>query len=176
MTPNGSSAISIALKIARGITGKHKVISFWDSFHGANLDAIGVGGEHMFRDKMGAMMPGVERIPGPTTYRGIFAEHPKKYLEYLEMVIEKEGGFGAIVAETIRNTDVQIGDKAFWQGVRQLCNKHHILLILDEIPIALGRTGKMFAFENFNIEPDILCLGKGLGGGVFSASLYSNKR
>ncbi|WP_421919291.1 (R)-1-hydroxy-2-aminoethylphosphonate ammonia-lyase [Marinifilum sp.] len=167
MTPNGSSAISIALKIARGITGKHKLISFWDSFHGANLDAIGVGGEHVFRDKMGPLMPGVERVPGPATYRGIFADQPEKYLEYLEMVVEKEGDIGAILAETIRNTDVQIGDHSFWKGLRQLCDKHGILLILDEIPIAIGRTGKLFAFENFGIEPDILCLGKGLGGGLF---------
>ena len=167
MTPNGSSAISIALKIARGVTGKFKVISFWDAFHGANLDTIGVGGEAVFRDKMGPLMPGVERVPPPTTYRGIFADQPAKYLEYLEYVIEKEGDIGAILAETIRNTDVQIADKSFWQGVRKLCDKHSILLILDEIPIALGRTGKVFAFENFDIEPDILCLGKGLGGGLF---------
>ncbi len=167
MTPNGSSAVSIALKIARGITGKYKVISFWDSFHGANLDAIGVGGEHVFREKMGPLFPGVERIPGPATYRGIFSDQPEKYLEYLEYVIEKEGDIGAIIAETIRNTDVQIPEKSFWKGVRQICNKNKILLILDEIPIALGRTGKLFAFENYDIEPDILCLGKGLGGGIF---------
>jgi len=56
--------------------------------------------------------------------------------------------------------------KTFWQEARKLCDKHGILLILDEIPIALGRTGKMFAFEHYDIEPDILCIGKGLGGGI----------
>jgi 4-aminobutyrate aminotransferase len=68
--------------------------------------------------------------------------------------------------ETIRNTDVQIPSKAYWERVREICTRHGILLILDEIPIAFGRTGKIFAFEHFGIEPDILCLGKGLGAGV----------
>lgn len=167
MTPNGSSAIGIALKIARGISGKFKVLSFWDSFHGASLDAISVGGEAVFRDKMGPLLPGVERIPPPTTYRGLFADDYEKCLEYIEYVIEKEGNFGAFIGETIRNTDVQIPHQKFWKGVREICDKHNILLILDEVPIAFGRTGKMFAFENFGIEPDILCLGKGLGAGIF---------
>lgn len=167
LTPNGSSAIGIALKIARAVTGKFKVVSFWDSFHGASLDAISVGGESAFRDYMGPLMPGVERIPPPITYRGIFEGNEQKCLEYIEYVFSKEGDIGAFLAETIRNTDVQVPSKAFWKEARNLCNKYGVLLILDEIPIALGRTGKMFAFEHYEIEPDILCLGKGLGGSIF---------
>jgi 4-aminobutyrate aminotransferase len=167
LTPNGSSAVGIALKLARAITKKFKVVSFWDSFHGASLDAISVGGESAFREYMGPLMPGVERIPPPVTYRGIFENNESKCLEYLEYVFEKEGGIGAFVVETIRNTDVQIPSKHFWTTARTLCIKYGVLLILDEIPIALGRTGKMFAFEHYDIEPDILCLGKGLGGGIF---------
>ncbi|MBO0320693.1 aspartate aminotransferase family protein [Muricauda sp. CAU 1633] len=166
LTPNGSSAIGIALKLARAVTGKHKVVSFWDSFHGASLDAISVGGESVFREHMGPLMPGVERIPPPITYRGIFEGNENKALEYLEYVLSKDNQVGAFLAETIRNTDVQIPSTKFWKGARELCTKYGVLLILDEIPIALGRTGKMFAFEEFGIEPDILCLGKGLGGGI----------
>lgn len=167
LTPNGSSAIGIALKLARAVTGKHKVVSFWDSFHGASLDAISVGGESVFQEHMGPLMPGVERIPPPITYRGIFEGDETKTLEYLRYVLEKDHQIGAFLAETIRNTDVQIPSKKFWKGARELCTKHNVLLILDEIPIAFGRTGKMFAYELFDIEPDILCLGKGLGGGIF---------
>jgi 4-aminobutyrate aminotransferase len=167
MTPNGSSAIGIALKLARAITGKFKVVSFWDSFHGASLDAISVGGEAVFREYMGPMMPGVERIPPPVTYRGIFEGNEAKCLEHLEYVFAKEGDIGAFVAETVRNTDVQLPSLGFWKEARALCDKYGVVLILDEIPIALGRTGKMFAFEHYGIEPDILCLGKGLGGGIF---------
>lgn len=167
--PGGTSVIGIALKLARIVTGKHKVISFWDSFHGASLDAISAGGEEVFKKYMGPMMPGGINIPPPASYRGIFGCTDKdqlKYADFLEYEIEKEGDVGAFLAETIRNTDVQIPTTAYWKRVREICDKHGVLLILDEIPIALGRTGKMFAFENFGIEPDILCLGKGLGGGI----------
>ena len=167
LTPNGSSAVGIALKLARAITKKFKVVSFWDSFHGASLDAISVGGESVFREYMGPLLPGIERIPPPVSYRGIFENNENKCLEYLEYVFEKEGDIGAFIVETIRNTDVQIPSKHFWKEARNLCNSYGVLLILDEIPIALGRTGKMFAFEHYDIEPDILCLGKGLGGGIF---------
>lgn len=166
MTPNGSSAIGMALKLARAVTGKFKVISFWDAFHGASLDAISAGGEAVFREYMGPLMPGVERIPPPVTYRGIFEGNESKCLEYLEYVINKEGDIGAFLAETIRNADVQFPSKAFWKSAREICDAHGVLLILDEIPIALGRTGTLFAFEHYGIEPDILCLGKGLGGSI----------
>ena len=167
LTPNGSSAVGIALKLARAITKKFKVVSFWDSFHGASLDAISVGGESVFREYMGPLLPGIERIPPPITYRGIFENNENKCLEYLEYVFAKEGDIGAFIVETIRNTDVQIPSKHFWKEARNLCDQYGVLLLLDEIPIALGRTGKMFAFEHYEIEPDILCLGKGLGGGIF---------
>ncbi len=167
--PGGTTAIGMALKLARIVTGKHKIISLWDSFHGASLDAISAGGESIFKKHMGPMMPGAICIPPPTTYWGIFGDTEDdqlNYAEYLEYVIEKEGDIGAFVAETVRNTDVQIPTRAYWERAREICTKHKVLLILDEIPIALGRTGKMFAFENYGIEPDILCLGKGLGGGL----------
>ena len=169
LMPGGTTAVSTALKLARLVTGKHKIVTCWDSFHGASMDAISVGGEAQFRSYMGPLMPGVERIPPPASYRGFFADMGKDDLfsaEYLEYVIEKEGDIGAFIAETIRNTDVQIPTKAYWKKVREICTKHGVILILDEIPIAFGRTGKMFAYENYDIEPDIVCLGKGLGAGM----------
>ena len=166
MTPNGSSAVGIALKLARAVTKKHKVITFWDSFHGASWDVASVGGEAIFTEHMGPGTGAAERIPPPITYRGIFENNEAKALEYLEYVLTKDQQIGAFLAETVRNTDVQIPSKKFWQEARKLCDKHGVLLILDEIPIAFGRTGKMYAFEHYGIEPDILCLGKGLGGGI----------
>lgn len=168
LAPGGTSAVGMALKLARVVTGKHKVVSLWDSFHGASLDAIAAGGEQVFRKGMGPLMPGVERIPPPTSYRGVFTHdgNDEVYADYLGYVIEKEGDIGAFIVETIRNTDVQIPSKAYWKRVMEICRKHGVLLILDEIPIAFGRTGKMFAFEHYGIEPDIVCLGKGLGAGI----------
>ena len=163
--PGGTSVNGIALKLARAVTGRHKVISYWDSFHGASLDMISAGGEAVFREGMGPLMPGAIRIPPPMTSGGFFTDEMQT-VDYLEYVIEKEGEISAFIAEPIRNTDVQIPSKNYWKRIREICTKHGIVLILDEIPTALGRTGKMFAFENFDIEPDILCLGKGLGAGI----------
>ncbi len=167
--PGGTSAISMAIKLARVVTGKYKLVSLWNSFHGASLDSISVSGEAEFRKYMDPLMPGAKHIPPPTSYRGIFGDSEGdqvNYAKYLEYVIEKEGNIGAFLAETIRNTDVQVPSIAYWKKVREICTKHGVLLILDEIPIALGRTGKMFSFQHFGIEPDILCIGKGLGGGI----------
>ena len=167
--PGGTLAVGMAMKLARIVTGKYKLVSLWDSFHGASLDSISAGGEDVFRKYMDPLLPGVIHIPPVNTYRGIFGDSPEvqlNYANYLEYVIEKEGNVGAFIAETIRNTDVQIPSLAYWKRIREICDKHNVILILDEIPIAPGRTGEMFAFQHYEIEPDILCLGKGLGGGI----------
>lgn len=165
--PGGTLAVGAALKLARYVTGKFKVISTWDAFHGASLDAISVGGEAQFQQGMGALLPGVEHIP-PYESKGVFIDkNSLLYADYLEYVLQKNGDVGAFIVETIRNTDVQIPPKAYWSRVREICDKYGVLLILDEIPTALGRTGRMFTFEHYDIEPDILCLGKGLGGAFF---------
>ena len=77
-----------------------------------------------------------------------------------------------MIAETVRCTPF-IPPLDYWKKIRAACDKHGVLLILDEIPIGLGRTGKMFAFEHYGITPDILVLGKGLGGGIFPFSRHA---
>lgn len=167
--PGGTSAIGMALKLARHITGNYKVVSLWDSFHGASLDAISVGGEACFRQDMGPLMAGVERIPPAVSYRGAFPVADGSdvhYADYLEYVIEKEGGVGAFIAEAVRNTDVQVPSKAYWKRIREICDKHNVMLIIDDIPNGMGRSGEWFTYQAYDIEPDMLCIGKGLGGGL----------
>lgn len=167
--PGGTSAVGMALKLARHITGTYKVVSLWDSFHGASLDAISVGGEACFRQGMGPLMAGVERIPPAVSYRGAFPVTDGSdvhYADYLEYVIEKEGGVGAFIAEAVRNTDVQVPSKAYWKRIREICDKHNVMLIIDDIPNGMGRSGKWFTYQAYDIEPDMLCIGKGLGGGL----------
>jgi 4-aminobutyrate aminotransferase len=165
--PGGTSAIGIALKLARVVTGKHKVVSFTDSFHGASLDAIAIGGEAQFKKYMGHLLPEALNIDQPVHYRNIFDDgDDAHYADAFEQLLISDGQIGAFIAETVRNTDVQVPSNAYWKRIREICTKHHVLLILDEIPIAFGRTGKMFAFEHYDIEPDIICLGKGLGAGI----------
>ncbi|HAS6213555.1 TPA: aspartate aminotransferase family protein [Vibrio vulnificus] len=167
--PGGTSAVGMALKLARHITGNYKVVSLWDSFHGASLDAISVGGEACFRQGMGPLMAGVERIPPAVSYRGAFPVADGSdvhYADYLEYVIEKEGGVGAFIAEAVRNTDVQVPSKAYWKRIREICDKHNVMLIIDDIPNGMGRSGEWFTYQAYDIEPDMLCIGKGLGGGL----------
>ncbi len=167
--PGGTSAVGMALKLARHITGNYKVVSLWDSFHGASLDAISVGGEACFRQGMGTLMAGVERIPPAVSYRGAFPiadGSDVHYADYLEYVIEKEGGVGAFIAEAVRNTDVQVPSKAYWKRIREICDKHNVMLIIDDIPNGMGRSGEWFTYQAYDIEPDMLCIGKGLGGGL----------
>ncbi|EGQ8413773.1 aspartate aminotransferase family protein [Vibrio parahaemolyticus] len=167
--PGGTSAVGMALKLARHITGNYKVVSLWDSFHGASLDAISMGGEACFRQGMGPLMAGVERIPPAVSYRGAFPVADGSdvhYADYLEYVIEKEGGVGAFIAEAVRNTDVQVPSKAYWKRIREICDKHNVMLIIDDIPNGMGRSGEWFTYQAYDIEPDMLCIGKGLGGGL----------
>ncbi|CAH7164895.1 Aspartate aminotransferase family protein [Vibrio chagasii] len=185
--PGGTSVIGMALKLARHVTNNFKVVSLWGSFHGASLDAISVGGEACFREGMGPLMAGVERIPPAVSYRGAF---PLKggssgdsnetacdvhYADYLEYVIEKEGGIGAFIAEAVRNTDVQVPSKAYWKRIREICDKHNVMLIIDDIPNGMGRSGEWFTHQAFDIEPDILCIGKGFGGGLLPIAAMVTK-
>ena len=168
--PGGAEAISMALKLARVATGRHKTVSMWDSFHGATLDAISVGGEAVFRRGIGPLLPGTEHAP-PCDPRsclyGCNGTCNARCAEYVEYILAKEGDVAAVVVETVRCTDVQIPPRSYYETLRRACDRRGALLILDEIPICLGRNGKMFAFEHYGIVPDMVVLGKGLGGGVF---------
>src|SRR5437773_1393548 len=167
--PGGTSAIGMALKLARVATGRFKFISMWDSFHGASLDAISVGGEAVFRSGMGPLLSGCEHVPPPDHRHCPFrcgADCNLACADYIEYVLEKEGDVAAVIGETVRCTPF-IPPPDYWKRIRAACDKHGALLILDEIPTALGRTGRLFACEHYGVVPDMLVLGKGLGGGVF---------
>ena len=171
LCPGGTSAVGIALKLARLATGRYKTISMWDSFHGASLDAISIGGEALFREGIGPLLPGTEHAPPPDEYRCMWDCHQRggcdmKCARYIEYILEKEGDIAAVIAEPVRSTPY-IPKPEYWQIIRRACDRYGALLIFDEIPHALGRTGKMFTCENFGVTPDILVIGKGLGGGIF---------
>ena len=167
--PGGAEAIGIALKLARYATGRFKTISMWDSFHGAALDTISIGGEAVFRKDVGPLLPGAEHVPPPDPKHCPFHCGTKCNLlcaDYVEYVLEKEGDVAAVVAETVRSTPY-VPPADYWKRIRAACDKHGALLILDEIPTCLGRTGTMFVHEHYGIVPDMVVIGKGLGGGVF---------
>jgi 4-aminobutyrate aminotransferase len=170
LCPGGATAIGMALKLARVATGRHKTISMWDSFHGASLEAISIGGEATFREGIGPLLPGAEHAPPPDEYRCLWDCSSRggcdlKCAEYIEYVLEKERDVAAVIAEPVRSTPY-VPRREYWQAVRRACARYGTLLIFDEIPHALGRTGRMFTCEHFDVVPDILVLGKGLGGGI----------
>jgi 4-aminobutyrate aminotransferase len=166
--PGGTTAIGMALKLARVVTGRFKTISWWDSFHGASLDAVSVGGEAIFRSNIGPLFPGSEHVPPPEPRRCPFRCGSTCNLacaDYLEYVLDKEQDVAAVVAEPVRCTPA-IPPPDYWKQIRAACDRHGTLLIFDEIPIGLGRTGRTFACEHYDVVPDMLVLGKSLGGGI----------
>ena len=152
-TAGGSDAIEVALKIARAVTGRHKTISFWDSFHGAGFGAASVGGEQLFRSNVaGPLLPGTEHVAPFACYRcpyGYPDLNGKPQIEvcnstcadFVRYVLEKEGDVAAVIAEPVRAVPY-IPPPGYWKMVRQACNEYGALLIFDEIPTGLGKTGK----------------------------------
>jgi 4-aminobutyrate aminotransferase len=174
----GSDAVEIALKVARAATGRFKTLSFWDAFHGAGFGAASVGGEQMFRGgPIGPLLPGAEHVAPFACYRCPYGHKvdangapdlEKCALACAEMVryvLQREGDVAAVVAEPARAVPY-LPPPGFWQSVRQACNDHGTLLIFDEIPTGLGKTGRMFACDHDDVVPDILVMGKALGGGI----------
>jgi len=173
----GSDAIEIALKVARAATGRFKTISFWDSFHGAGFGAAGVGGERLFRSHIaGPLLAGAEHVAPFTCYRCPYSYPDQEGAPRLDLchttcakmvryVLEKEGDVAAVIAEPARAVPY-IPPPGFWRIVREACDEFGALLIFDEIPTGLGKTGRMFACDYDDVVPDILVMGKALGGGI----------
>ncbi len=170
-TTGGSDAIEVALKIARAATGRFKTLSFWDSFHGAGFGAASVGGEATFRSHIaGPLLPGAEHIAPFHCYHCAYG-HPGPdqcglaCASMVDYVLRREGDVAAVIAEPMRAIPV-VPPPGYWQAVQAACHRHGTLLIMDEIPTGLGKTGRFFAFDHDGITPDIVTLGKALGGGV----------
>ncbi|WP_209599057.1 aspartate aminotransferase family protein [Ruegeria sp. HKCCSP351] len=170
-TTGGSDANEVALKIARAATGRFKTISFWDAFHGAGFGAASVGGEATFRSHIaGPLLSGTEHVAPFACYRCPYNHAGPETCglacaKMVEYVLEREGDVAAVIAEPMRAVPY-VPPPGFWKSVREACNRHGALLIMDEIPTGLGKTGRMFAFEHDEIIPDIVTLGKALGGGI----------
>ena len=168
-TPSGSDAIEMALAYARAATGRFKTISFWDSFHGAGFAARSLGGERMFHSEpIGPLLAGAEHVPPFGDYRnawGVDRGSADLCARTIRYVLEKEGDVCAVVAEPMRAAPDGRAP-GFWRQVREACDEFGALLVFDEIPTGLGKTGRMFACEHEGVTPDILVLGKALGGGM----------
>ncbi len=174
-TTSGAVSNETALKLVRKVTGKHKILAAADSFHGATFMTIAAGGTPHFKKDLEPMPDYCFHFPHFSSYQGEDNDG-EEAIKIIERICS-EHEIGAILVEPVRCTDVQIPPKSYWRKIREICDKHDIALIFDEIPTAFGRTGKMYCFENFGVEPDILTIGKGMGGSLipFSAVIAKNK-
>ena len=170
-TTGGSDAIEVALKVARAATGRFKTLSFWDAFHGAGFGAASVGGEATFRSQIaGPLVTGAEHV-APWASRNCAYGHDsledsaRACANMIAYVLGREGDFAAVVAEPMRATPL-VPAPGFWKAVREACDRHGTLRISDEVPTGIGKTGKFFSHEHDGVTPDILVLGKALGGGI----------
>ncbi|MPY79327.1 MAG: diaminobutyrate--2-oxoglutarate transaminase [Actinophytocola sp.] len=162
--PGGANAVEAALKLVRKITGKESVINFTNAFHGMTLGALSVTGNSMKRG--GAGIPLVHATPMP--YDKYFdGEFPDFF--YLERLLDDSGSGlnepAAIIVETVQGEGGINAARVEWlRALSELCKKHDILLIVDDVQMGCGRTGPFFSFEDAGITPDIVCLSKSISG------------
>jgi acetylornithine/N-succinyldiaminopimelate aminotransferase len=150
-TNSGTEAVEGALKLAKRFTGRRQVVAFHGSYHGSTHGALSVMGNEEFKQAYRPLLPGVNFIV-------------LNKFDELKQITDQTA---CVILETIQGeAGIRIPDAAYMQALRKRCTETGTLLILDEIQAAFGRTGKLFAFEHYNIVPDILLLAKALGGGM----------
>ncbi len=173
----GSEAVESAVKIAkqvqamRGFPRRYKVIARRGSYHGQTMGAYSLTAQRN-ENYFGPFMYGVSQVPHPNRYRSDFEVEGEQAdimaAKYTEQEIENQGpeNVAAVIAEPISvSAGVQVPSPVYWQMLREICDKHGVLLIADEVINGFGRTGKLFATEHNNIVPDIMTIAKGLSSG-----------
>ncbi len=161
--PTGTNSIEAALKLARKVTGRQTVFAFMGCFHGMTLGALSLTTEEAARKGAGTQLGGVVHIPAPYMFPGL------DVLNYIDTLItDDHSGVekpAAIFIETLQaEGGIHPFSTEFLKGLRELCDKHEILLVVDDVQVGCGRTGYFFSFERAGIVPDIVCLSKSIGG------------
>jgi 4-aminobutyrate aminotransferase len=176
LTNSGTEAVEAAIKLARYATGRQYVIAFFNSFHGRSYGSVSLtASKALYRANFGPMLPGVLHAPfGDGAEWGLdFGESGGAFptIDYIEQVLFRRlvspTEVAAVVVEPILGEGGYIVPPDGWlQALRDLCERHGILLVADEVQCGMGRTGKMWAVEHFDVEPDILLSGKGIASGM----------
>ncbi len=163
----GAEAVENAVKIARTATGRPAVIAFSGAFHGRTLMTMSLTGKMMpYKRGAGSLAGDVFRLPFPVEHRGITVEHSMRALESLFYTDVEPSRVAAIIIEPVQGEGgFHVASPALLQALRKVCDTHGIVLIADEIQSGFGRTGRMFAIEHSNVEPDLITIAKSLAGG-----------
>ena len=149
---SGAEAIESAIKVARFLTGRSEIVAFKRGYHGRTMGALSLTWNPRYRAPFHPLLPGMIHVPFNN-------------IEELERAMT--GRTAAVVLELIQGEGgIWLAEPDFLRQVRQLCDQRQVLLVVDEVQTGLGRTGKIFAIEHYGVQPDIMCLGKALGGGI----------
>ena len=164
----GAEAVENAVKIARYHTGRSAVISFGGGFHGRTLACISLTGKvHPYKAGFGPMLPDIYHAPFPMAYHGITVEASLAAIEHLFKHDVDAQRVAALIVEPVQGEGgFYIAPPVFLRELRTLCDRHGILLIVDEVQTGFARTGKMFAIEHSGVVPDLMTVAKSLAGGV----------
>lgn len=173
-TQSGTESVEGALKLARYVTGRPRFLGFLGGFHGRTMGSLSFTSSKYTQQKgFFPTMPGVTHVPYPNPYRPLFAgdDQGRAVLEYIEQVLFRSNvppaEVAAILIEPIQGEGgYLVPPDGFLAGLRALCDRHGILLIFDEVQSGVGRTGRLFAAEHWQVRPDIMTLAKGLGSGM----------
>jgi len=163
----GAEATENAIKIARAATGRSGVIAFTGGFHGRTIMAMALTGKVVpYKKDFGSPTPDVWHVPFPTPQNGVSTDDALKYLHFVFKADIDPSRVAAIILEPVQ------GEGGFHQappelmrGLREICDRHGIVLIADEVQTGFGRTGKMFAMEHYDVAADLICVAKSLAGG-----------
>ncbi|HEX8850649.1 MAG TPA: aspartate aminotransferase family protein [Gemmatimonadaceae bacterium] len=152
----GSEAVELAIQAAMLHTRRHAFVSLEDSYHGNTFGAMSVAGSE-YREKFPRLLPNCHKIEPPLD---------EAALDRIETRLKRRDVAAFIMEPVSINLGVCIPEPGFMEGLRRLCTRYRTLLILDEVACGFGRTGRIFATEHFDIEPDIMCIAKAVSGGV----------
>jgi 4-aminobutyrate aminotransferase len=173
---SGTEAVEAAIKLARHHTGRQRFIGFYGAFHGRTMGSLAfTASKPVYRSGFLPLMNGVSHVPYPNTYRPVLRQDGLDYGETVVRFIEDvvlrysvppEDCAGILVEPIQGEGGYIVPPDSFFPALRRLCDKHGILLIVDEVQAGIGRTGKMWAIEHWGVEPDIVTSAKGLASGV----------
>ena len=173
---SGAEAVENAIKIARAYTGRSAVIAFTGAFHGRSLLTLGLTGKILpYKAKFGPFPAEIYHAPFPMEHHGISEAQSLSALEWLFRSDVEPECVSAMIVEPVQGEGgFYVAPESFMKALREICDKHGIVLICDEIQTGFARTGKMFAVEHYGIEPDIIAMAKSLAGG-FPLSAITGK-
>lgn len=168
LTNSGAEAAENALKIVRGATGRTAMIAFDGGFHGRTLATLNLNGKVApYKQKVGVLPGPVYHLPFPSQDNGVTCAEALKAMERLFSVEIDVADVACFIVEPVQGEGGFLAlDVEFARALRRFCDQHGIVLIVDEIQSGFGRTGQRFAFSRLGIEPDLILLGKSIGGGV----------